>query len=167
MCLCGRLFEEVPLKLSLKSLVSFLTELCEFSHQQLTQHSRQLSLPTTAQHHQQQQQQPHQLLSSHTSCLLLYRLGDIMARCIANERPQLHLMRVWSIASSHFVEVCCFTRRILLFKLCITTFGLDSRLCDFSIVCPIFMFYSNCFIVFGLRFLSSVLLLQACASDTI
>ena len=92
MCYCDRLFEEAPVKLSLKSLVGFLTELCEFSHHQLTHHSRQMSLGG---------QQP---APPHTS-LLLYRLGDIMARSIATERPQLHLMRVWSIAASHFVEV--------------------------------------------------------------
>jgi len=92
------MFEDAPVLLSLKSLVGFLTELCEFSHQQLTHHSRQMSLSA---------QQPHVVVRSPAqTSLLLYRLGDIMARCIATDRPHLHLMRVWSVASSHFVEVC-------------------------------------------------------------
>jgi len=91
---CGRLFEEAPVKLSLRSLVGFLTELCEFSHQQLSHHSRQLSIIG----HTQTQTAPH-------TTLLLYRLGDIMSRSIATDRPHLHLMRVWSVAAPHFVEV--------------------------------------------------------------
>jgi len=80
------------MSLSLKPLVGFLTELCEFSHHQLTSYARQMMSVGGPQ------------APAHTS-LLLYRLGDIMAHCIATERPQLHLMRVWSVAASHFVEV--------------------------------------------------------------
>ena len=87
-----RLFEEIPVRLSLRSLVGFLTQLCEFSRQQLGQCSRQMSLGGQ------------QMAPPHTS-LLLYRLGDVMARCIRTDRPHLHLMRVWSVVSSHFVEV--------------------------------------------------------------
>ena len=93
-----RLFEEAAVRLSLKSLIGFLTELCEFSHEQLSSRSRQMSLGGQQSHTAVRPPPPH-------TSLLLYRLGDIIARSIANERPHLHLMRVWRVASSHFVEV--------------------------------------------------------------
>jgi len=104
-----RLFEEAPVRLSLKSLIGFLTELCDYSHEQLTHHSRQMSLGG-------QQSHVATRCAPHTS-LLLYRLGDVMARSIATDRPRLHLMRVWSVVSSHFVEVS--SSCVLLFLYCI------------------------------------------------
>jgi len=103
-CLLCRLFEEVAVRLSLRSLVGFLTELCEFSRQQLAHYARQM----TSQGGSSGQQMP----PPHTS-LLLYRLGDVMARCIATDRPHLHLMSVWSVVSAHFVEVCIPNRLLL------------------------------------------------------
>ena len=94
----GRLFEEVAARLSLRSLVGFLAELCEFSRHQLSQYGRRVSSFVGT--HQGAPPPPP------PPSLLLYRLGDVMARCIATDRrPHLHLMSVWSIASAHFVEV--------------------------------------------------------------
>ena len=103
------MFEEVAVRLSLRSLVGFLTELCEFSRQQLAHYGRQMSLGG------QQSAPPH-------TSLLLYRLGDVMARCIATDRPHLHLMRVWSVASAHFVEVRILTCLLLVhFCICLSS----------------------------------------------
>jgi len=92
----GRLFEEAPRRLCLKSLVGFLAELCHFSHDQLTAYARHLGCHP-----------PNSVAAGPPQTpLLLFRLGDVMSRCINADRPHLQLMRVWSIASSHFVEVC-------------------------------------------------------------
>ena len=89
MCLLRcRLFEDASLKLNLKALLGFLSELCLASRQQLSAISKRSSV---------------ELLPPNS--LLLYRFDDILSNCIASDRPQLHTMRIWNIVAPHLVEV--------------------------------------------------------------
>ena len=89
-----RLFEDAANKLNMKALVSFLQELCASSQSQLAQYGR----PQHAEAGGTTTSQP-------VTALHLYRLGDIMMRCLHSGRPLLHTMRVWSVVAPHFVEV--------------------------------------------------------------
>ena len=84
-----RLFEDAALKLNLKALVEFLSELCMSSRQQLSAFGKRsssdpLSLPTNA--------------------LLLYRFDGILSKCMSSDRPRLHIMRIWNVVAPHLVE---------------------------------------------------------------
>ncbi|KAI0235880.1 Brefeldin A-inhibited guanine nucleotide-exchange protein 3 [Lamellibrachia satsuma] len=92
-----RLFEDAANKLTMKTLISFLYQLCISSHHQLTTYNGgpegSTSLPMNALH--------------------LYRLGDIMLKCAHSSRPLLHLMRAWCEVAPHFVEAACHQDRTI------------------------------------------------------
>ncbi|XP_074653085.1 brefeldin A-inhibited guanine nucleotide-exchange protein 3-like [Tubulanus polymorphus] len=91
-----RLYEDVSYKLTMESLIHFLGEFCKISSQQLFSSNRQLDctsdtdsggIPANAVH--------------------LYRLGDVMLKCIKSYRPLMHIMRAWCTVAPHFVEAAC------------------------------------------------------------
>ena len=89
-----RFYEDAANKLNMKSLVGFLTELCKCSQAQLAKHrsmchsilNPELSQPKNAMH--------------------LYRLGDVLLKCLHGGRPLMHIMRAWAVVAPHLVEVC-------------------------------------------------------------
>jgi hypothetical protein len=89
-CLHCRFFEDAALKLNLKALVAFLCELCASSRQQLSALDKKY-MPD--------------ILSLPPYTLLLYRFDAILSKCIASNRPRLHVMCIWHIIAPHLVEV--------------------------------------------------------------
>jgi brefeldin A-inhibited guanine nucleotide-exchange protein 3 len=79
----------------MKSLIGFLAELCHSSSQQLYSLGRS--------HIEREEGAPVSNLP--TNVLHLYRLGDVMLKCIKSGRPLMHIMRIWTTVSPHFVEV--------------------------------------------------------------
>lgn len=98
-----RLFDDAATKLNLRALTSFMTELCAASQTQLfTEMFQRKPIPATA------------LGDNHAGgLLLLYRLGDVMLRCVRSGRPLIHTMKAWSIAGPHFMEAACHSDRII------------------------------------------------------
>ena len=95
-----RLFEEAANKLNMKALVSFLRELCRASRHQLSAHGPTVTPMTSGLDLSQGSQG-----SLPTTAMHLYRLGDIVMKCIRSGRPLLHIMHVWSVVAPHLVEV--------------------------------------------------------------
>ena len=73
----------------MKALVSYISELCMSSRQQLAHYGNQ---------NHAQNPMP-------VNVLHLFRLGDVMLRVLRSGRPLLHLMRLWSVVAPHLVEV--------------------------------------------------------------
>ncbi|XP_064629621.1 brefeldin A-inhibited guanine nucleotide-exchange protein 3-like isoform X3 [Lineus longissimus] len=102
-CLCGlsqavdRLFEDAAYKLTMKSLIGFLAELSRSSSQQLYS----LGRPNL------EREEGAAGSNLPTNVLHLYRLGDVMLKCIKSGRPLMHIMRIWTTVSPHFVEAAC------------------------------------------------------------
>ena len=103
---CFRLFDEACDQLNMTSLVAFLSELCNASRQQLRTYS---STPSAA--------GSGSTGTVPVSTLHLYRLGDVVLRCVHNpaQRPLMHVMRLWSVVSVHLVEVS-FTLTAIIIK---------------------------------------------------
>ena len=80
----------------MKALMGFLTELCRATKVQLSTYSK-ADMPT--------------------NCLHLYRLGDVLMRCMRSQRPLLHLMTAWSVVAPYLVEVSVFCFFLLFFLL--------------------------------------------------
>ena len=91
-----RLYEDAAHKLNMKSLLNFLSELCRCSSLQLSSFNRKTSTPSNG---------ASDYSTLPTNALHLYRLGDIMSKCVGSDRPLLHIMRAWSVVSQHLVEV--------------------------------------------------------------
>ena len=91
-----RLFEEAADKLSMSSLATFLSELCEASKAQLHKINRKLDeevdLPVD-----------HQTLP--VNSLHLYRLQNVLMKVVRSQRPLIQLLKIWSVVSSYLVEV--------------------------------------------------------------
>ena len=99
-----RIYEDAAHKLNMKSLVSFLAELCRASQNQLSALSKGGLVHS---HHSVQGGSGTStgIGSLPTNALHLYRLGDVMLKCLHSGRPLLHIMRAWSVVAPHFVEV--------------------------------------------------------------
>jgi hypothetical protein len=94
------LFEDAARKLTLKALLSFVTELGESSRRQLRHlHHQPLAMPSDPQHPAGQGSR------LPTNALHLYRLQQALMTVVHSPRPLLHLVRVWSAASPYLVEV--------------------------------------------------------------
>ena len=100
-----RLFEEAAVHLNLLSLLQFLRELRFASQLQLFSKLASaddcgIAIPTMS---------SRSISTSGKSCtaLHLFRMGEIILKCIRTKRPILHVMRAWSIVAPHFVEAAC------------------------------------------------------------
>jgi len=92
-----RLYEDAAHKLNMSALVGFLTELCASSQRQLT------SLSSSTIHSSNGLHVEYESLPQ--NALLIFRLGDIMSKCVRSDRPLLHIMRAWNVVSPHLIEV--------------------------------------------------------------
>lgn len=113
--LSSRLYENAATKLNLSALLAFLAELCAASQSQLFAqinkkppgHTIFGSLISDA-------------IERKVNTLLLYRLGEVMLRCVRSGRPLIHIMKAWSVVAPHFVEVisyCYFSSCFFSFQL--------------------------------------------------
>ena len=84
-----RFFEDATTCLNQKALLGFLSELCKASQQQLLSVGRRHDV----------------YANTPSNALLLYRLGDVLLRCMRGDRPLLHVIKCWAVASPHLVEV--------------------------------------------------------------
>uniref|UniRef100_T1J3I1 SEC7 domain-containing protein n=1 Tax=Strigamia maritima TaxID=126957 RepID=T1J3I1_STRMM len=91
------LFEDAATKLNLQSLITFLTELCATSQEQLFSESATKRSNLVI----------HSGLNQSRGFLLLYRLGDVMLKCVRSGRPLIHTMKAWSVVGPHFMEAAC------------------------------------------------------------
>lgn len=86
-----RLFEDAAQKLNLRSLISFVTELCDCSREQLSLLKKIES----------------KVNPYNGKSLLLFRLSDVILKCAKSGRPLLHFMKCWSVVASHLTETAC------------------------------------------------------------
>ncbi|XP_075241169.1 brefeldin A-inhibited guanine nucleotide-exchange protein 3-like isoform X3 [Convolutriloba macropyga] len=100
-----KLFEDAAVHLNLQALLQFLKELRLASQLQLFSKLSSaddcgIAIPTMS---------SRSILTSGKSCtaLHLFRMGEIILKCIRTKRPILHVMRAWSIVAPHFVEASC------------------------------------------------------------
>ncbi|CAL4085330.1 unnamed protein product, partial [Meganyctiphanes norvegica] len=108
--LVDRLFDEAATQLNMTGLVSFLTELCAASQQQLFSRMnngtpKRPKLPWAKKRLGSNSQHPSGSCSVDT--LLLHRLAEVMLRVVRTGRPLLHIMRAWAVTGPHFMEAAC------------------------------------------------------------
>ncbi|XP_051775320.1 brefeldin A-inhibited guanine nucleotide-exchange protein 3 [Erpetoichthys calabaricus] len=100
-----RLFEDAANKLNLAALIGFLQQLRKASQAQLFN-----SVPETLDYSLIMPEA--RSTQERKSVLHLFRLGDVMLRIVRSKsRPLLHMMRAWSVVSSHLVEAACHKER--------------------------------------------------------
>ncbi|XP_063717969.1 brefeldin A-inhibited guanine nucleotide-exchange protein 3-like isoform X3 [Symsagittifera roscoffensis] len=100
-----KLYEEAAVHLNLQALLQFLKELRFASQLQLFSKLSPaddcgIAIPTMS---------SRSIPTGGKSCtaLHLFRMGEIILKCIRTKRPILHVMRAWSIVAPHFVEASC------------------------------------------------------------
>ena len=79
--------------MNMKAFVSFIRELCQASQEQLSAYSHYSDLHGPG------------CPSIPNNALHLYRLGDVLMRCVDSDRPMIHVMKAWSAAVPHLVDV--------------------------------------------------------------
>ena len=87
----------------MKAFVSFIKELCQSSQDQLAAYNQYSDI--------------HGPTSIPANALHLYRLGDVLMRSIQSDRPMIHIMKAWSVAAPHFIDVSFFSYKNQLFYL--------------------------------------------------
>ena len=88
----------------MKSLVGFVMALCTSSQKQLAGYGYNpdgsIIIST-----QKQGEAGFTVGPLPVTALHLYRLGNLLMKCLHRQRPLLHTMRLWSVMAPHFVEV--------------------------------------------------------------
>ncbi|XP_022237175.1 brefeldin A-inhibited guanine nucleotide-exchange protein 3-like isoform X2 [Limulus polyphemus] len=148
--LVDRLFEDAANKLNLAALIGFLTELSAASQTQLFSETGRKS---SSGHNQSSR-------SHNGNTLLLFRLSDVMLRCVRGGRPLIHVMKAWSVAAPHFVEAACHKDQEISKKAVTSIHDIVSALLSSNTELPHFHFNEALFKPF-----ENLLCLELCDTD--
>ncbi|CAM1291637.1 KIAA1244 (predicted) [Pycnogonum litorale] len=151
-----RLYENAANKLNLSALISFLAELCAASQSQLfsqmgcTTNSLQSFFGLG----------PPSCRDRQENMLLLYRLSEVMLKCVRSGRPLIHIMKAWSVVAPHFVEAACHKDRIICKKAVESIHDIVNALLAAQMELPHFHFNEALFKPF-----ENLLTLELCDAD--
>ncbi|XP_076307697.1 LOW QUALITY PROTEIN: brefeldin A-inhibited guanine nucleotide-exchange protein 3 [Tachypleus tridentatus] len=148
--LVDRLFEDAANKLNLAALIGFLTELSAASQTQLFSETGRKS---SSGHSQSSR-------SHNGNTLLLFRLSDVMLKCVRGGRPLIHVMKAWSVAAPHFVEAACHKDQEISKKAVTSIHDIVSALLSSNTELPHFHFNEALFKPF-----ENLLCLELCDTD--
>ncbi|KAG1677896.1 Brefeldin A-inhibited guanine nucleotide-exchange protein 3 [Nymphon striatum] len=150
-----RLYENAATKLNLSALIAFLTELCAVSQSQLfTQKGNKVSVHPTF------FRSPSDASTYKENTLLLYRLGEVMLKCVRSGRPMIHIMKAWSVVAPHFVEAACHKDRTISKKAVTCIHDIVNALLSSQTELPHFHFNEALF-----RPFENLLTLELCDAD--
>ena len=85
-----KFFDEAARKLNLKTLSSFLSELCLSSREQIGAFKNMMKNGKN--------------FNLSIECFFLNKLNEVLLRCARSGRPLIHMMKCWSIVSPYLVE---------------------------------------------------------------